>query len=150
MKISEIITDKYKLRIPPTVYYELLADVQEAEEEQMTHNCLCESCCDKDYCLSYQDYKNLDGIVAEPITACGRYKKLHTVEDIYTKEEERLKADLVAMLIDIQLEIAELPAHVVSNQKSIIRMEIAPSAEDVYEIIQQKINALKAEAEGKK
>ena len=34
MKISEIITDKYKLRIPPTVYYELLADVQEAEEEQ--------------------------------------------------------------------------------------------------------------------
>lgn len=35
MKISEIITDKYKLRIPPTVYYDLLADVQEAEEELM-------------------------------------------------------------------------------------------------------------------
>jgi len=34
MKISEIITDKYKLRIPPTVYYELLADVVEVEEEQ--------------------------------------------------------------------------------------------------------------------
>ena len=34
MKISEIITDKYKLRISPTVYYELLADVVEAEEEQ--------------------------------------------------------------------------------------------------------------------
>lgn len=34
MKISEIITDKYKLRIPPTVYYELLADVREAEEEE--------------------------------------------------------------------------------------------------------------------
>jgi hypothetical protein len=34
MKISEIITDKYKLRIPPTVYYDLLADVQELEEEQ--------------------------------------------------------------------------------------------------------------------
>lgn len=32
MKISEIIADKYKLRIPPTVYYDLLADVQEAEE----------------------------------------------------------------------------------------------------------------------
>ena len=29
-----MITDKYKLRIPPTVYYELLADVQEVEEEQ--------------------------------------------------------------------------------------------------------------------
>lgn len=34
MKISEIITDKYKLRIPPTVYYDLLADALEAEEEQ--------------------------------------------------------------------------------------------------------------------
>ena len=34
MKISEIITDKYKLCIPPTVYYDLLADVREAEEEQ--------------------------------------------------------------------------------------------------------------------
>ena len=34
MKISEIITDKYKLRIPPTVYYDLLADVVEAEEGQ--------------------------------------------------------------------------------------------------------------------
>lgn len=34
MKISEIITDKYKLRIPPTVYYDLLADIQEVEEEQ--------------------------------------------------------------------------------------------------------------------
>lgn len=33
MKISEIIKDKYKLRISPTVYYDLLADVQEAEEE---------------------------------------------------------------------------------------------------------------------
>lgn len=34
MKISEIITDKYKLRLPPTVYYDLLADVAEAEEKQ--------------------------------------------------------------------------------------------------------------------
>ena len=34
MKISEILMDKYKLRIAPTVYYELLADVVEAEEEQ--------------------------------------------------------------------------------------------------------------------
>ena len=34
MKISEIITDKFKLRMPPTVYYELLADVVEAEDEQ--------------------------------------------------------------------------------------------------------------------
>jgi len=36
MKISEIITDRYKLRIPPTVYYELLADVVEIEEQEST------------------------------------------------------------------------------------------------------------------
>lgn len=34
LKISEMITDRYKLRIPPTVYYDLLADVRELEEEQ--------------------------------------------------------------------------------------------------------------------
>lgn len=34
MKISEIITDKYKLRIPPTVYYDLLADVREVEDQE--------------------------------------------------------------------------------------------------------------------
>ena len=34
MKISKMITDKYKLRIPPTVYYDLLADVVEIEEQE--------------------------------------------------------------------------------------------------------------------
>lgn len=34
MKISELVIDKYKLRIPPTVFYDLLADIREAEEEQ--------------------------------------------------------------------------------------------------------------------
>ena len=32
-QILEIL-DSYKLRIPPTVYYDLLADVVEAEDEQ--------------------------------------------------------------------------------------------------------------------
>ena len=44
MKISEIITDKYKLRIPSTVYYELLADVVEAEEEQEPKFGHCNKC----------------------------------------------------------------------------------------------------------
>ena len=69
---------------------------------------------------------------------------LPTVEAIPKDQyEARLKADMVAMLTELQLEIAELPVHVVNNKGSIIRMEIAPSAEDVYEIIQQKINSLK-------
>ena len=66
------------------------------------NNCLCESCCDKDYCLSYQDYRNSDGIVAEPITACGRYKKLHIVEDTYTKEE------VIDMFNDLKSEIEKI------------------------------------------
>lgn len=45
MKISEIIADKYKLLISPIVYYDLLSDVREAEEEQAT---ICPS--DKDDC----------------------------------------------------------------------------------------------------
>lgn len=64
------------------------------------------------------------------------------VEFLESVSEMFTKADMVAMLTDIQLEIAELPAHVLNNKESIIRMEIAPSAEDVYEVIQQKINAL--------
>ena len=53
MKISEIITDKYKLRIPPTVYYELLADVQKVEEEQesITKNNLGVDCISREQAL---------------------------------------------------------------------------------------------------
>ena len=32
--IEELLKDKYKLRIPPTVYYDLLADVVEIEEQE--------------------------------------------------------------------------------------------------------------------
>ena len=53
MKISEMITDRYKLRIPPTVYYELLADVREAEEEQ---NNLGVDCISRDSAIKALDY----------------------------------------------------------------------------------------------
>ena len=59
MKISEIITDKYKLRIPPTVYYDLLADVVEAEEAQEP----CEDCISRTELLKYNTVcKDDDGI----------------------------------------------------------------------------------------
>ena len=46
MTIEELLKDKYKLRIPPTVYYELLADVQDAEEKQTKHlRALQNRCC---------------------------------------------------------------------------------------------------------
>lgn len=58
MKISEMITDRYKLRIPPTVYYDLLADVQEAEEEQepTTKNDLGVDCISRDSAIKALDY----------------------------------------------------------------------------------------------
>lgn len=65
MKISEIIIDKYKLRIPPTVYYELLADVQEAEEEQEPVKPMVEI--DLDYVIkqTYIEREVLDKIRAQ-------------------------------------------------------------------------------------
>ena len=62
MKISEIITDKYKLRIPPTVYYDLLADVQEAEEEQ--EHILDKIRAEIQENINYNKKMNYQGIVA--------------------------------------------------------------------------------------
>lgn len=59
MKISEIIMDKYKLRIPPTVYYDLLADVVEAEDEQV--DCISrQSVLDKIQRLVNAEQNNID------------------------------------------------------------------------------------------
>lgn len=80
----------------------------------------------------------------------GQLAYAPTVEAIPQADyETRLKADMVAMLEEIQMEIIELPVHSVSNNGLIIRMEIAPSAEDASKLIQQKINALKSESEDK-
>lgn len=53
MTIEELLKDKYKLRIPPTVYYDLLADIQDIEaiqkdqyEQQAKHlRALQNRCC---------------------------------------------------------------------------------------------------------
>ena len=59
MKISEMITDRYKLRISPTVYYDLLADVQEVEEEQEpTTKNDSSKYCDRNICLR-NEYNNV-------------------------------------------------------------------------------------------
>jgi len=88
MTIDELkcIIGEYKLRIPPTVYYELLADLEDAEF------------------IPKADYEN------------------------------RLKADLVAMLTEIQLEIEELW----DNDPSYIE-----GVHDSEMVIQQKIDKLK-------
>ncbi len=60
--------------------------------------------------------------------------------------ENRLKADMVAILTEIQLEIEEnsYPENVYGDEYGIDKI-IATDA--IYQIIQQKINALKAESE---
>ena len=87
---------------------------------------------------------------------CGRIGRLQGVQwcrntlelDCYTVEaipkdqyETRLKADMVAMLTEIQLEIEELDPS--GNEWS-------DSLDACNDIIQQKINSLKAESEDNK
>ena len=81
MKISEIITDKYKLRIEPNVYYDLLADVREAEEEQEP---ICPSAgVDCEDCPAYEDAISrkaaLDAI--EDDARCGVYSHFASYDD---------------------------------------------------------------------
>ena len=94
MTIDELkcIIGEYKLRIPPTVYYELLADLEDAEF------------------IPKADY------------------------------ETRLKADMVAMLTEIQLEIEEKFNDRPFSYNHHQRTEFY---RDIDEIIQQKINSLK-------
>lgn len=99
------------------------------------------------------DIENIDYVKLEDSLHCLEHHKGDEVECVICaptveaipkdQYETRLKADMMAMLEEIQMEVMELPVHVVSNIGSIIHMEIAPSAEDVYELIQQKIDKLK-------
>ena len=87
MKISEIITDKYKLRIPPTVYYDLLADVREVEEEQEPKSFeWCDTC--KEY-----DQEN---------HCCHRWSKVirNTVEEMKQGNEREVLDKIDGIVTD--------------------------------------------------
>lgn len=75
----------------------------------------------------------IDGMVSERAYDCPLVEAIP--KDQY---EARLKADMVAMLTDIQLEIEELDP---------FGDEWSDSLDACNDIIQQKINALKAESE---
>lgn len=69
--------------------------------------------------------------------------------ETFRKEyENRLKADMAAMLTEIQLEIEEnsYSENVYGDEYSINKVI---STDDIYQIIQQKINTLKSESEDK-
>ncbi len=77
-----------------------------------------------------------------------RVKAFTEAYDSFKKDyENRLKADMVAMLTEIQLEIEELyPEHQCTGELT----GFADAIETITPIIQQKINALKSESEERK
>ena len=71
--------------------------------------------------------------------------KAPTVEAIPKDQyETRLKADMVAMLTDIQLEIEELKSYESADGQDLVMLA------DIGILFQQKIDALKAESEDNK
>ena len=70
------------------------------------------------------------------------YKTTTVTSDVYTKEE------VITILEEIQMEIKKLPVNVINSKGLLLHMEIAPSAEDAYILIQQKINSLKEVKDG--
>lgn len=76
--------------------------------------------------------------------AVDTMRKYQMFQDKYT---ERLKADMVAMLTEIQLEIEEKAIRKQGVDSGFEYDYEFIQSEEVVEIIQQKINALKAESE---
>ena len=110
MKISKIITDKYKLLIPPTVYYDLLADVVEAEEEQ-------EPCEDCDYSEIMDWEQDAKTGKAKPIYWCERHKEpcddaisRQAVLDLIVANHTELNGLNVVMYSPYYKDIKQLPS----------------------------------------
>ena len=124
MKISEIIIDKYKLRIPPTVYYDLLADVREAEEEQEPQT--FEWC---DTCKEYDQDEH----------CCHRWSKAirDTIEEMKQEYIEREVLDKIRAQIKSNLRGVEITLEVlVENDPLRPKMEGAKcTLEDCLELI---------------
>ena len=70
--------------------------------------------------------------------------KLRKYQQLQADYENRLKADMVAMLTELQLEIEETV-----KKEQLIDKKWANGLHYSEKIIQQKINVLKAESEGK-
>jgi hypothetical protein len=83
----------------------------------------------------------IDGIVSERAYDCPLVEAIPKAD-----YENRLKADMVAILAEIQLEIEEnsYSENAYGDEYGINKVI---STDDIYQIIQQKINALKSESE---
>ena len=136
MKISEIITNKYKLRIPPTVYYDLLADVQEAEKEQEPQTFK--------WCTGCREYD-------QEKHCCHRWSKV--IRD--TVEEMKQEQEPIKPMVEIDLYSVIKQKYIEREVLDKIRAELHATAEmhmdgDYYlrdEWIDEYFDKYKAESE---
>lgn len=68
-------------------------------------------------------------------------------QQIQADYENRLKADMVAMLTEIQLEIEEVPKYCMTHDATCVYRKAEDYISDINNLIQQKINKLKGEKE---
>jgi hypothetical protein len=73
-----------------------------------------------------------------------KYDLLYEGEDVYTK------ADKMAMLTELQLEIEEVPKYCMTHDGTCVYRKSEEYISDINNVIQQKINALKENKDGKK
>ena len=107
MKISEIIIDKYKLRIPPAVYYELLADVFEEEEDQgsdlISRDMALEKMADyvaSGYADSVEDFEEYSRIICQlPSVNPQESKTGHCKECKYFEYDSVAKVDGIPLIV---------------------------------------------------
>ena len=71
-------------------------------------------------------------------------EELKPVEEIPKDQyDAKLKADMVAMLTEIQLEIKEVPKYCMTHDATCVYRKAEEYISDINNVIQQKINALK-------
>ena len=90
-----------------------------------------------DEAIRYYENKNVVLTEEEALANTVAIEIMRKYKMMQADYETRLKADMVAMLTEIQLEIEEFMGAISPNYDE--------AAQDISQVIQQKINALKGE-----
>ena len=94
-----------------------------------------------DEAIRYYENKNVVLTEEEALANTVAIEIMRKYKMMQADYETRLKADMVAMLTEIQLEIEEFMGAISPNYDE--------AAQDISQVIQQKINSLKVESEPK-
>jgi hypothetical protein len=95
----------------------------------------------KSYAIG-EDYEALKYVISSLKTDL-KYDLLYEGEDVYTK------ADKMAMLTELQLEIEEVPKYCMTHDGTCVYRKSEEYISDINNVIQQKINALKESEDDK-